>query len=406
MTVVGSLCSGYGGLDLGLALALGDVEVAWHVEYDPAPSKILDHRFPGVPNHGDVKMTDWTQVEPIDWLTAGYPCQPFSHAGKRAGADDPRHLWPGVAHAISVLRPRHCLLENVAGHLSLGFDTVLGDLAALGYDARWGVVRASDAGAPHGRARVFIVATDTCSDGRGWDQERNRSPFRPGLAAPQRNDLDRCPVPPTADTQGVGESRRRGLRDVGGAASGGSDQGLQRERYRDAPDDRGLAATDAHGIGHERLREARDGWPGPADHRDSDADPSAQRRRRTEGQQRGMGTAGLLPNTVADTDLTRPQGRESAQDLVLPAWGAYESAVRRWERVLGRPSPRPTEPGRNGERLSPAFVEWMMGLPAGWVTDVPGLARNAQLKALGNGVVPQQAALALRMLGVTRQAAA
>jgi hypothetical protein len=68
------------------------------------------------------------------------------------------------------------------------------------------------------------------------------------------------------------------------------------------------------------------------------------------------------------------------------------------EAVTGRPAPRPTEPGRTGERLSPAFVEWMMGLPAGWVTDVPGLSRNAQLKALGNGVVPQQAAMALRML--------
>ena len=66
--------------------------------------------------------------------------------------------------------------------------------------------------------------------------------------------------------------------------------------------------------------------------------------------------------------------------------------------ILGRPAPRPTEPGRTGERLSPRFVEWMMGLPEGWVTDVPGLSRNAQLKALGNGVVPQQAAMALRLL--------
>ena len=74
-------------------------------------------------------------------------------------------------------------------------------------------------------------------------------------------------------------------------------------------------------------------------------------------------------------------------------------AIRRWERVLGRPAPSPTELSAKGaQRLSPRFVEFMMGLPAGWVTDVPGLSRNEQLKALGNGVVPQQAAAALRLL--------
>ena len=79
-------------------------------------------------------------------------------------------------------------------------------------------------------------------------------------------------------------------------------------------------------------------------------------------------------------------------------WGPYARAVLRWAQVLGTLPPHPVEPGKTGMRLSPAFVEWMMGLPAGWVTDVPGLSRNAQLKALGNGVVPQQAALALSIL--------
>lgn len=79
-------------------------------------------------------------------------------------------------------------------------------------------------------------------------------------------------------------------------------------------------------------------------------------------------------------------------------WGIYTPAIQQWEAITGRSAPRPTEPGRTSERLSPRFVEWMMGLPEGWVTDVPGLTRNAQLKALGNGVVPQQAAAALRLL--------
>lgn len=152
---IGSLCSGYGGLEMGVQAVLGGT-VAWHVEYDKDASKILRHHWPDVPNHGDLTTVTWDWVHAIDVLTAGYPCQPFSHAGKRKGSHDERHLWPHVARAIGRLRPRLVVLENVRGHVSLGLDAVLGDLAALGYDARWGVVRASDAGAPHGRARVFL----------------------------------------------------------------------------------------------------------------------------------------------------------------------------------------------------------------------------------------------------------
>jgi len=84
-------------------------------------------------------------------------------------------------------------------------------------------------------------------------------------------------------------------------------------------------------------------------------------------------------------------------ELVAQDWREYEAAIRRQENAFGRPAPLPTEPGAKGQpRLSPRFVEWLMGLPEGWVTDVPGISRNDQLKALGNGVVPQQAAAALR----------
>jgi DNA (cytosine-5)-methyltransferase 1 len=80
-------------------------------------------------------------------------------------------------------------------------------------------------------------------------------------------------------------------------------------------------------------------------------------------------------------------------------WGPYTAAIRRWQTVLGRPAPHPTEPGRTGRpRLAPVFVEWLMGLPPGWVTDVPGISRSAQLRALGNGVIPAQAATALTLL--------
>ena len=179
---IGSLFSGYGGLDLGVMNVLGG-KVVWHVEFDPAPSKILDKNFPGVPNYGDITKVDWTTVEPIDVLTGGFPCQDVSLAGKRAGMKDGTRsgLWAQFANAISILRPEMVVIENVRGLLSAttnsdveycpwcmgdsdgehplrALGAVLGDLSDLGYDARWETVSAASAGAPHRRERVFIVA--------------------------------------------------------------------------------------------------------------------------------------------------------------------------------------------------------------------------------------------------------
>lgn len=179
---IGSLFSGYGGLDLAVMDVLGGT-VQWHVEFDAAPSKILDKNFPGVPNYGDVTKVDWETVPPIDILTGGFPCQDVSLAGKRAGMKDGTRsgLWAEFANAISILRPRLVVIENVRGLLSAPTDSVvefcawcmgetdsehnmralgviLGDLSDLGFNAKWEIVSASDAGAPHRRQRVFIVA--------------------------------------------------------------------------------------------------------------------------------------------------------------------------------------------------------------------------------------------------------
>jgi len=94
----------------------------------------------------------------VDLVSAGYPCQPFSVAGQRRGADDPRHLWPHVARIIREVGPRVVVLENVAGHVVLGLPDVLGELAEMGFDAEWGCYRASEVGAPHQRERVFVLA--------------------------------------------------------------------------------------------------------------------------------------------------------------------------------------------------------------------------------------------------------
>jgi DNA (cytosine-5)-methyltransferase 1 len=153
---VGSLFSGIGGLDLGLERA--GMKVIWQSEIDPYCCKILKKHWPEVPNYGDIKKINWQEIRKPDVICGGYPCQPFSQAGKRQGEKDPRHLWPWVREAISHLQPKYAILENVRGHLTLGGTTVIGELAEIGYDAEWRVVSAAGVGANHRRERIIIVA--------------------------------------------------------------------------------------------------------------------------------------------------------------------------------------------------------------------------------------------------------
>ena len=163
---VGSLCTGILGAELAFSMMGLKPDLRWYSEIDKDACKLLAARVPGVPNLGDLKVVDWSAVEPIDALVAGFPCQPFSSAGKREGVEDERHLWPYIAAGpIRTLRPGFVFLENVAAFIPLGLGLVLGDLADLGYDARWTCLRASDVGACHGRNRFFLVATDTLRPG-------------------------------------------------------------------------------------------------------------------------------------------------------------------------------------------------------------------------------------------------
>ena len=394
---IGSLFSGFGGLDMAVQSVIGGT-VAWHVEFDDAPSRILAHHWPDVPNYGDITAVDWSQVEPVDVLTGGFPCQDVSLAGARAGLTDGTRsgLWSEFAKAISVLRPQLVVIENVRGLLSAktieetdetdsdmepgkgsvgepqwgnrpvlnAFGRVLGDLAVLGYDAQWVGVRAADAGAPHGRFRVFIVA----------------HPQHDGdVAGTDRGSVGAFPV--------SGRSERVTAGTNGKPAGTGSGRAC-------------ASPANSYSVGQERAGETRAGRRRSENGGIATADTSSDEPER-------WGIADHLGSTSAEsvgTEEERERIRHTTGDSGSVAWGAYEPAIRRWQRVLGRPAPSPTNPdGKNGShRLSAQFVEWMQGLPAGHVTDpVIGLTRNQQLKALGNGVVPQQAALALRILGVS-----
>lgn len=284
---IGSLCTGYGGLDLAVE-AYFNAQTIWCAEFDVYASEVVKQRF-NIPNHGNIKEIDWAAMPKIDILTAGYPCQPFSTAGERKGLNDERHIFPYIAEAISILRPTYVVLENVRGHLSLGLKEVLAELTRIGYDAKWQTVRASDVGAPHRRERIFIIATPQCS----------------------YPNSERC----------------------------------------------ALESNDCRAFGHQRQPQLE------------------------------------LGELVEEIAANAQSGRAGDKPIRATKKNAGFSSHHNYS-ITDRDVPHPLD---QDEKLNPKYVEYMMGLPDGWVTDC-GLTRHQQLKILGNGVVPQQAYYALQVL--------
>lgn len=350
---VGSLFSGYGGLDLAVEHHF-DAETIWFSEINEPVASIFSHHWPDAPNLGDITAIDWTTVPPVDIICGGFPCQDVSTVGKQAGlAPGTRSgLWANMATAIETLQPEWVVIENVRGLLSapatrpatqgathdkrnsseatigvatirevesdpwgLGDESarslralgaVLGDLADLGFDAEWIGLPASDIGAPHHRYRIFILA----------HQQTLPNPAGLGLLPRQRNTRP-C------------ESQTR--------------------------DDRTLTPN-------HRLRSPWTGW--------------------LTSQSERTG------NTVV-TDRA-----------AVRRWGEYSAAVTRWEHITGRIAPPPVVLSDDtGPRPAPEFVEWVMGLPTGWVTEISGvLTPNQATAALGNGVLPLQAVVAIEAM--------
>lgn len=324
-----SLCTGYGGLDLGIF----GVAPTWISEIDKDASAVLDHHWPNVPNLGDLATIEWGELGRVDHVVAGFPCQPVSQAGKGLGSDDERWLWGDIAEGLGRIQASGSTptiyLENVRGLISRQngrfAQMVLRSLSDLGYVCRWGCVRASDVGACHRRERWFCVATHTDSE----------------------------------LSHGTGDGRTR------------------------------------------RRREPADNRVSPADTNEpgSQGSESAGRRHLPAG---GDSTP-LLPTPTTVQGRNATSGRQDDAEFntgttlrdvaYADTWGKYADAIARHELLAERPAPSPTD----GKRLSPRFVEFMMCLPMGWVTDCD-LSRTAQLRVLGNGVVPPQASLAFNLI--------
>lgn len=341
---LGSLFSGYGGLDQAANAVYGS-RTAWHCDIDPGAAAILAHNHPETPNHGDITAVDWAAVEPVDILTGGFPCQDVSLAGRRAGlnAQTRSGLWAHMAHAIHALQPRLVVIENVRGLLSAEAHSDM-------EPCTWCL---GDAGGEPPLRALGAVLADLA--GLGFDAEWASVRASEVGAAHQRERVFLLAWPAAADPDGLRVDRHRAHR-----------------AGRDEPAARCQPAANAPRLGHR------------------DAGPAGER---------GVPAAAVAGRAPASADADG-RGQRPVERDVLPgqpdaAWGSYGHAVARWAGVVGWPAPRATD---DRGRLSPAFVEWLMGLPAGHVTDVPGLTRTAQLKALGNGVVPQQAEAAIRLL--------
>lgn len=433
-----------------LGRAVGEVfgtRPRWFCEFDTAPSKVLAHHYPDVPNYGDVTKVDFTTVPHTHVRAGGFPCQDVSVSGARAGLRSGTRsgLWSEFARSIAEDRPDWVVIENVGGLLSaeahsdvepcpwcLGDEpgepalralgAVLADLATLGFDAEWTSIRASDVGAPHGRLRVFILA---------WPRERttpDSAGQRQSVSVPGRHETGSlataCHRDAAADADdGTGDwERARAGSGLGGTeaplsllptpqaadGTGGRIDKGELGGFRDSGAKR--AITLASVVHHQLLPTpgAYDGERGGSQHPDKRRDGGHSVTLQDVAEHALMPTprasrGGSATETMYALGAERDDEGDRQGNVTgeVSSWGPYAAAIARWESVVGRTAPAPVRPdGKGGKsRLNPELTEWMMGWPCGWVTaSVVGLSRAEQLKACGNGVVLQQAIAALRML--------
>jgi site-specific DNA-cytosine methylase len=264
----GSVFSGLDGLGLA-AEALG-FQVRWQVEADPWRRQVLAARWPEVARHGDIKEVTARDLEPVDLVVAGPPCQPISNAGRWKAQADPRWLWEELARLLRDLRPGHVFLENPAALLGRGMGIVLGLLAACGYVESWRCLRALDVGAPHQRDRVWILARLPDADLQGLKGTAlvGKAAGEPGPDAAgggPRSLVALWPTPLSSDGQGGRRTKGRSRQGEVGLPSAVADAVLWPTPTASNP-------NEFEDLYSWQARQARVGrsrrWPPPAEERE------------------------------------------------------------------------------------------------------------------------------------------
>ena len=305
MTTVGSFCSGYGGLDLAVE-SFFEAELSWWCDNADTPKHLMATHWPEATAHHDLTKINPHDLEPVDVISAGFPCQPFSLAGYRRGNEDERAIF--------------CLATDTTRSSEQSQSESTSRLAWQSGRSVSGAVTDSDGERLQRHGTEHELREDRSEEEVGRDNSA------------------------TANTERWSVQRQRGSDELAGTTR--SSEQLR----RDAAADSGQDAADTQSAERGDTQHERVGTPS------------------------GSAT-------------------ESGECVSEIEWGDYRPAIERWERVVGRVAPNPVD----DDKLSPHFVEWMMGLPRGWVSDhIP--QRTKALSCLGNGVVPQQAILALHLL--------
>lgn len=234
------LFSGIGGF--ALACRWNNIQTVGFVEYEDYPRRILGEQFPGVPLFGDIRDFDATPFRGVDLITGGYPCQPFSQAGKRKGKEDVRHLWPEMLRVVIEAQPTYLIIENVAGFINLALDTVCADLEAEDYTTGTVVLGAASVNAPHRRQRIWCLAK-RLGNPNGERFQEQQVCVQQGRQDQPRSEITRSgPDVAHSQCQSVRDQRCSGN---AGPEGKGEKQGKKRQRvWTDVSDEGGNGSAD------------------------------------------------------------------------------------------------------------------------------------------------------------------
>ena len=410
-----SFCSGYGGIERGLELAGIEHRVIAYVEIEAFAignlvAKMEQGELVPAPIYTDLKtFPSHLFRDSVDIITGGYPCQPFSVAGRAQAFDDPRHLFPYILNHVRTIRPSQCFFENVEGHINRGLESVLQDLEGAGYDSTWGIFSAEEVGAPHQRKRIFILA-NRISGGCGAKGECG------GVAGVQAKGSDNSSEATEPSTRGTEELADE-ARFLANSSSSRRQQ-VSRSAHENESEHEGRSTaqtdiTSSHGEGNRERSLANSdssrqlqsqgskseqwGWTGDSGQEGAMADPDSDDRgdrsstlprerwpwlEHRSGSERQL--VGQPEETMANTSSERLQGSEWLGENQRKNSAGQTSAD-------GSASERGDDCGGQGSDIW--NFEPNVGRMAHGITD-----RVDRLRLLGNGVVPQTAARAWEVL--------